>query len=221
MNRLVAACCLAVVGVFGALGTGCAVSGVGDPCIPEREFNKDFGQLTLDELVIDVNSVQCETRVCLAHYFRGRVSCPFGNGGRGGQQTEGAKCRAVEGHRGLYTLEGTKEGTLCCPVLGDVAEKPTNLPVDAQCSERQPKDAVYCSCRCDVPNDPDIDRSKVTLCECPEGYACKPLCNQTTGNCSLVPKGKWGSYCVRDDKKGVGFNPAQAEAACGPDRPRP
>lgn len=212
MNRLLAAC---VMGVFGALSFGCAVTGVGDPCTPEDEFNPRFSQAVAEELVIDVNSVQCETRVCLRHYFRGRVTCPFGNAARG--QASAGTCTQVAGKRGLYTLDGQASGVLCCPVLGDVSQKPVNEKVDPQCTERQAKDAVYCSCRCDVPSDPDIDRSKVSLCSCPTGYACKPLCDQNNGNCSLVPKGKWGSYCVKEGPSGSGFNPAQAEATCRTD----
>lgn len=213
MNRLLAAC---VIGVFGALGMGCAVTGVGDPCTPEDEFNPKFGQSVVEDLVIDVNSVQCETRVCLRHYFRGRVTCPYGNAKRG-QAVEGAVCKQVPNKRGLYTLDGTATGELCCPVLGDISQKPVNETVNAQCVERQAKDSVYCSCRCDVPDDPDIDRSKVSLCSCPTGFSCKPLCDQRNGNCSLVPKGKWGSYCVKDGAAGSGFNPAQAEATCRTD----
>lgn len=213
MNRLLAAC---VVGVLGALSFGCAVTGVGDPCTPEDEFNPKFSQSVVEDLVIDVNSVQCETRVCLRHYFRGRVTCPFGNAARG-QGTEGAVCKQVPGKRGLYTLDGSATGTLCCPILGDVTQKPVNETVNPQCVERQAKDSVYCSCRCDVPDDNDIDRSKVSLCSCPTGFSCKALCDQKTGNCSLVPKGKWGSYCVKDGAAGSNFNPAQAEATCRTD----
>ena len=127
MNRLLGACLIAV---FGALGTGCAVSGVGDPCTPEDEFNPKFGQSVSEDLSIDVNSVQCETRVCLRHYFRGRVSCPFGNA-VAGQQQAGAVCKQVAGRRGLYTLNGEWAGSsdtanLCCPVLGDIDLKPVN-----------------------------------------------------------------------------------------------
>jgi hypothetical protein len=210
MNRLLAAC---VVGALGALSFGCAVTGVGDPCTPEDEFNPKFSQSVPEDLVIDVNSVQCETRVCLRHYFRGRVTCPFGNQQRG--QT--GACKQVPNKRGLYTLDGTATGELCCPVLGDITQKPVSEKVDPQCVERQAKDAVYCSCRCDVPDDPDIDRSKVTLCSCPTGFTCKALCDQKNGNCSLVPKGKWGSYCVKDGASGSQFNPAQAEAVCRTD----
>jgi len=213
MNRLLGAC---LIGVFGALGMGCAVSGVGDPCIPEDEFNKNYGQSVPEDLVIDVNSVQCETRVCLRHYFRGRVSCPFGNAAAG-QQKEGAVCKQVQGRRGLYTLDGTWQSDpsqLCCPILGDIAQKPVNQKVDAQCQERKADKSVYCSCRCAVPDDPDIDKSKVSLCECPTGYKCTPLCDQTRGNCSLVPKGKWGSYCVKEGPSGSGYDPARPDAQC-------
>ena len=216
MNRLLGACLIAV---FGALGTGCAVSGGGDPCIPEDEFNPKFSQSVGEDLVIDVNSVQCETRVCLRHYFRGRVSCPFGNAARG-QQVAGSTCKQVPGRRGLYTLTGEWTGdaaTLCCPVLGDIEQKPVNEKVDPQCEGRKADKAVYCSCRCGVPDDPDIDKSKVSLCDCPTGYSCKPLCDQRNGNCSLVPKGKWGSYCVKEGAAGANFNPAQFDAQCGPD----
>jgi len=93
-------------------------------------------------------------------------------------------------------------------------------------------DSVYCSCRCDIP-DPstvpgitdqeknELDKSKVQLCDCPSGFKCVPLCDQTHGNCSIVPKGKWGSYCVRDNANGAGLNaqdPAtDAIAKCGSD----
>ncbi len=238
MNRLLAAC---VVTVFGALSFGCAVTGVGDPCIPEDEFAPNSGQSVIDELVIDVNSVQCETRVCLRHYFRGRVSCPFGNGALPGQGlgatcgpsgdcpagslcsgktadspgTCFAPCKQVPGRRNLFTLEGSFPGTLCCPVLGDLNQKPVQKIVEGQCTNRQAKDSVYCSCRCDVPEDPEIDRSQVSLCECPTGFSCKPLCDKVNGNCGPLPKGKWGSYCVKDGPTGANFNPAQAEATCG------
>lgn len=210
MNRILEACLL---GFFALNGAACAVTGVGDPCIPEDEFDPKYGQSVLEDLSIDVNSVQCETRVCLRHYFRGRVSCPFGNGGATGQ---GGTCQGVSGKRNLYTLDGSPGGTLCCPILGDTSEAPIQKAVDAQCKDRQAADAVYCSCRCDVPADPDIDKNNVTLCKCPSGFSCVPLCDKEHGNCGnpLVPKGKYGSYCVKDGPKGAGFDPNRADQSC-------
>ena len=222
MNRLVVAACF--VGVLGANALACSVTGVGDPCIPETEFSAKSGSAQPTDLTIDVNSVQCETRVCLQHYFKGRVSCPYGNGGQAGQGVKdpAAKCQAVAGKRNLFTLDGTLAGSLCCPVLGDVESKPINNPVEAQCSGRPAKDAVYCSCRCDVPDDPEIDRGQVNLCKCPDGFSCTKLCDRENGGCATLPKGKWGSYCVKDGAKGSKFNPdVGQDAVCGAPLPRP
>jgi len=219
MNRMVVAACF--VGLLGTNALACSVTGVGDPCIPEDEFNKNSGSAQPSELIIDVNSVQCETRVCLKHYFKGRVSCPYGNGGKISQtgkcqQTKDAKGAAI---RGLFTIDGTRVadgGVLCCPVLGDVEEAPIKNPVDAQCSGRPAKEAVYCSCRCDVPSDPEINRDQVNLCKCPDGYACVELCDQKHGGCSVVPKGKWGSYCVKAGALGSTFDPdTMQDTKCG------
>jgi hypothetical protein len=191
-----------------------APAGVGDPCIPGEELHAT-GSFQKNELGIEVDSVQCETRVCLRHYFQGRVSCPYGNNDTFGQAADPSnKCHEVKGRPGLFTLEGNYPGTLCCPVLGDPAEKPMNFPVSAQCSKRGAKDAVYCSCRCDVPADPDIDRSLVNLCKCPDSYSCVALCDAQNGDCATLPKGKWGSYCVKNDQ--AGYDQTQQDALCGP-----
>jgi hypothetical protein len=228
MNRLVTAC---IVGALASLSLGslaCSPVAVGDPCTPEQEFAKNSGAANPDDLTIDVNSVQCETRVCLSLYFQGRITCPYGNGAAISQT---GACAQVGEQRGYYTIDGQKGGTLCCPVPGDPAQTPIANPVPAQCSGRGPGDSVYCSCRCDIP-DPgsipgiteeeknELDKSKVQLCDCPSGYACVPLCDQTHGNCSIVPKGKWGSYCVKDNNKGTGVARAadpsgQASSLCG------
>lgn len=231
MNRLVTAC---IIGAFASVAFGCSPIAVGDPCTPESEFGPTSGAANPDDLTIDVNSVQCETRVCLSHYFKGRVTCPYGNNNANNQT---GKCAQVGEQRGYYTLDGAAGGTKCCPVPGDVDQKPIPNPVPAQCSGRPVADAVYCTCRCDIP-DPNsipgitadernqLDKTKVQLCDCPSGFVCKPLCDQTHGACSIVPKGKWGSYCVRDNKNGKGVADAKdpaAEAAnlCGSDLPDP
>lgn len=214
MNRLVAAL---ITGVLGSLAFGCSSVAVGDPCIPESEFAANSGAANPDDLTIDVNSVQCETRVCLQHYFKGRVSCPYGNGSNSLTQKD-KKCRQVSPEkRNFYTIDGDPTGDLCCPVIGDVNELAITNPVPPQCSKRPASDAVYCSCRCDVPSDPDIDRNQVQLCKCPSGFSCVPLCDATHGNCGVVPKGKWGSYCVKDGANGTGFTPDKADVACGAD----
>ena len=189
--------------MLAAGSSGCGTTAVGDPCTPEDEFKKTQGSFEQKDLTIDVNSTSCETRVCLVHYFRGRVTCPFGNNNESGQA---GKCTAVPGKPGLYTLDGTSTGKYCCPLLGDLEQNPVQLAVEPQCKGRQAVDAVYCSCRCDVPDDPDIDPGQVSFCPglgrgvCPKGFTCQRLCDSKTGGCGLLPKGKWGSYCIKDSQ---------------------
>jgi hypothetical protein len=63
---------------FGALAVGCNEGGVGDPCIPEDEYQVDFAGYSEKEVNVESRSFQCETRVCLVNKFRGRVSCKYG-----------------------------------------------------------------------------------------------------------------------------------------------
>lgn len=203
MHRSLASIVFTVALGFGAIG--CGTTGVGDPCTPEDEFKPTQGSFEQKDLTIDVNSTSCETRVCLVHYFRGRVTCPFGNNNKPGQS---GKCKAVSNKPGLYTIDGAAYpgGELCCPILGDLEESPVKLAVEPQCKSRQASDAVYCSCRCDVPDDPEIDPNQVAFCpglgrgQCPKGYTCQRLCDSKTGGCGLLPKGKWGSYCIKDSQ---------------------
>jgi hypothetical protein len=214
MNRFVAAI---FFGVVGSLQIACASSGVGDPCTPEAEFGAadKTGAAVLTDISVDLNSTQCDTRVCLSHFFQGRVTCPYGNSQASGQKGE---CKAVPDLRGLYTLDGTQGGTLCCPVVGDVTMTPIQNPVPGQCANRGPADSVYCSCRCDVPA--GIDKSTVKLCSCPSGYSCVPLLTN-----KLLPEGKQGSYCVKDGANGSDLgpdtDPSVLETACGGEKPRP
>ena len=57
---------------------GCGVTGVGDPCIPEDEYQKGFSGYGVTETNVESRSFQCETRICLVNHFQGRVSCPYG-----------------------------------------------------------------------------------------------------------------------------------------------
>lgn len=223
MNRVWIALALAVVGSSAA---GCSPSAVGDPCTPEGEFVPTSAGAEPTTLRLDLNSVQCETRVCLSDYFRGRVSCPYGNTDQGSTPTSIAAgaCLEVVGYRGYYTTTGNPVSSsdpntkLCCPILGvDPPGTPNSSstnntitqPVEPQCENRTASDAVYCSCRCGAPsgNDPatglPADTSQITLCACPSGFSCVDICDQTHGNCSTLPFGKWGSYCVKDASSAI------------------
>lgn len=193
-------------------------TGVGDPCIMEVEFSGKSGP-SLGNLAIDVGSPQCLTRICLNHYFKGRVTCPYGNGGAVGQTGRCLQAKDSAGVKitGLFTLDGTwPGGSLCCPRPNDVDATPLASGVDAQCGGRPAKEAVYCSCRCDVPDDPEIDRTKIVLCICPADFACVKLCDATHGNCASLPKGKWGSYCLKGGPLGSTFDSTTTDSTCGP-----
>ncbi len=72
-----------VVGVAGlalapALLEGCGQTGVGDPCIPEQEYDQQFNGFAPGEVNVESKSFDCQTRLCLANHFQGRVTCPYG-----------------------------------------------------------------------------------------------------------------------------------------------
>jgi hypothetical protein len=99
----------------------CEEGGVGDPCIPEDEFDPSFPGFSKDEINIESRSFQCRTRVCLVANFQGRVSCKYG--------------------------QAAGENNCKTPDLAE-AIGPTVLP---QLKSRRPEDAVYCSFRCKAP----------------------------------------------------------------------
>ena len=70
-----AAACAAVTAV---VSQGCNRGGVGDPCIPEQEFDTSFAGFDPGEVNVESKSFQCLTRLCLVNHFRGRVTCPYG-----------------------------------------------------------------------------------------------------------------------------------------------
>ena len=70
-----AAFCAVVTGV---VSQGCNRGGVGDPCIPEQEFDTQFSGFDPGEVSVESHSFQCATRLCLVNHFRGRVTCPYG-----------------------------------------------------------------------------------------------------------------------------------------------
>lgn len=210
---IVPALCLAAFGCDVLGDDRSAPTGIGDPCTPEAEYAPGGGGAVVTDRSVDLSSTSCDSRVCLSLYFQGRVTCPYGNGGHAGQA---GPCLAVAAHPGLYTLDGTREGEPCCPVAGDPQQTTVQLPVRAQCSGRAASDAVFCSCRCDVPA--GVDRSTVRLCACPDGFSCAPVFDDPA-----LPLAGRGSYCVRDGAKGADLVAADdvevaVTKACGSER---
>ncbi len=168
MNRTKSAILILSGISLGLAALGCQPGGVGDPCIPEDEYEPGFSGYGVGEVNVESRSFQCETRVCLVNHFRGRVSCPYG-------QTQ----------EQIDTL-GEGDGLRCR--LPDGRGEGVSVPVEPQLTTRMAKDAVYCSCRCAGPD------KNARYCDCPSGFSCVKL-NSDLG---LGKGQLAGSYCVKN-----------------------
>jgi hypothetical protein len=186
----------AVTLLLGLAALGCEPGGVGDPCVPEDEYEASFAGFQVTEVNVESRSFQCETRVCLVNHFQGRVSCPKG-------QTE--------------TEAGGAETPCAIPATGKtgVGDDRVTVRVSPQLTKRQTDDAVYCSCRCNGPDE------NARYCECPDGFACEELVKdlkigESGGQLA-------GSYCIREGSRydsaehvqGDSDNCSASPAACG------
>jgi hypothetical protein len=163
---------VALACAYASLAIACEAGGVGDPCVADPdEYVETFSGYSVGEVNVTSRSYDCESRVCLVNNFQGRVSCPYGSNGP--PELIQADDRQTVTHSDQCFLPGG---------LGTV-----QVPVRPQRLERQPEDAVYCSCRCNGP-DPNA-----RYCECPSGFECRELVPPSdTG-----PSGRAGSYCIR------------------------
>lgn len=166
---------------------GCADQGVGDPCTPEQEYDPSFIGFDEKEVNVESKSFQCRTRICLVNHFRGRASCPYG------QSTEG---QAPANAKGACTIPGTTNAVTGLTNPDDATsfrDPRKKALVPPQCRDRAADKAVYCSCRCaDINGDKPSDQ---TFCDCPDGFACRPLVTSIgQGN-----EGLTGSYCIKDN----------------------
>jgi hypothetical protein len=128
---------------FGMLA--CQSGGVGDPCVPEDEYQSYFSGYELGEVDFETRSFQCETRVCLVNHFQGRVSCPYGQ-----------------------TVSTSGAARCHMPGWSDPASA-IRVDVRPTLTNRRASDAVYCSCRCGGSD--KLGR----YCRCPEGFTCTEL----------------------------------------------
>lgn len=77
-HSLVTGFALVTVCVVALFPAGCQSGGIGDPCVPEDEYQAGFAGFKVTEENIESRSFQCETRICLVNHLQGRVSCPLG-----------------------------------------------------------------------------------------------------------------------------------------------
>lgn len=179
----------------GALPAACQSGGVGDPCVPEDEYNTDFAGFKVTEENIESRSFQCQTRICLVNHFQGRVSCPFGQDNP----------PPTVGDKGCQTPSDTTDEDKPCCVPG--TEDVIQAEVCGQCaatSKRDAAQAVYCSCRCGIAEGQKADEN-FNFCECPTGYVCEQIRPYVGLGDPLLA----GKYCI---KEGTKF---ENEGTCG------
>lgn len=155
MTRSILSGIFAIFGIsaIALVPTACQSGGVGDPCIPEDEYNPEFAGFKVEEENIESRSFQCDTRICLANYFQGRVSCPLGQAARVPCEPGGNAC------------EGEGEECVEAAALAD-QECTENSQCDAVSGEGKGKcnpDGKFCEC---------------TEGGCPQGYACDTKAKQ-------------------------------------------
>ncbi len=181
MKRKFSTDTLAAVVALALTALGCESGGVGDPCTPEDEYTQNFSGFSVGEVNVESRSFQCETRICLVNHFQGRVSCPYG-------QTQAVA-------DAWATAAGTEPDR--CRIPGTDGTDPNDrvqFAVEPQLEDRRGDKAVYCSCRCDGPDE------GARYCECPSGYSCTELVRELG-----LPGGQLaGSYCVRN---GTNYDP--------------
>jgi len=207
-----------VVSVLGA--QGCKQSGVGDPCIPEQEYDTTFNGFDPNEVNVESKSFQCQTRLCLVNHFRGRVTCPYG------QNKDGSELPTVDSASGgpfpNTDLQNNPVGPCTIPGGGDaIAGNPndpnTGATVHPQCVDREAANTVYCSCRCANADGRTDDGAN--YCSCPGGFTCAQLVNPV----GPTDKGLTGAYCIKDGTEYQSFSactlpcdPALSTQNCAP-----
>jgi hypothetical protein len=191
MTRSILAATLSVVALATLTGQGCGASGVGDPCIPDIEFDPTFSGFSLKEVSAESKSFQCQTRICLVNHFRGRVSC------KGGQDRAGAPAPGAKDSCKIPGTDRLITGAIVDPKDPNSASSDSKKLkcVQGQCSKRTPDKAVYCSCRCANVNGKTDDGGN--YCSCPDGFACEQLVSST----GLGNEGLTGAYCIKAGTK--------------------
>ena len=222
MIRSVFATLAAIVVVTAGGAQGCAASGVGDPCIPETEYDPTFLGFNVGEVNVESKSFQCLTRLCLVNHFQGRVTCPYGQskdqsslpGCDGASFGDSTSCEPFSSIN--QDMSSPPNPVAACvipgttlPVTGDPVNDPQDLAhVHPQCVDRIAANTVYCSCRCANPQGQTNDGAN--YCSCPDGFICSQLIAPVQGlDPDLV-----GAYCI---KKNTVYDPnSSCSSECDP-----
>ncbi len=202
MTRSILVALAAAVSVSVLAGTGCNSTGVGDPCTPEAEYSQYFLGFNFQEVNVESKSFQCETRLCLANHFQGRVSCPYGQNASGNAPY--GEDAPQNGQTGCFTPIGQPVNGID-PATGQVDDPKNGAQVLPNCTDRTADKAVYCSCRC-----ADVDGNQPSgqvFCNCPTGFTC----TQLVSSIGAVDEGLTGAYCIKNN---TAFDPNNS---CGSD----
>ena len=144
------------VAAIGSIPSACQSGGVGDPCVPEDEYNAQFAGFKVSEENIESRSFQCETRICLVNHFQGRVSCPLGQAkpescaSPGEACAGGGTCRAAAVLAPSCNPDAKDGGAADCASFGGAC----NAAGFCQCTSSCPE-GFQCACEnggnCDAP----------------------------------------------------------------------
>jgi len=224
---------LAGMALLPAYLQGCSQTGVGDPCTPEQEYDPTFLGFAAGEVNVESKSFDCQTRLCLANHFQGRVTCPYGQTKTGGPPTSAAGDLGPNG--GPYLdKNGAPIGGCVLPgggqdqangtppsgqaVVGNVGQ--AGVPatdqtavVAPQCLDRtggSNGSAVYCSCRC--ANIDNQTNDGAVYCACPQGFVCQQLVTPIgAGDTGLT-----GAYCIRNNTQYDSLTSCTTAGFCDP-----
>jgi hypothetical protein len=198
---------VAGMALFPAYLQGCSQTGVGDPCTPEQEYDPTFLGFAEQEVNVESKSFDCQTRLCLANHFQGRVTCPYGQSQTGGAPGDGTiykdpngnpicACVLPGGGTDLATGAAPSVDGVSQAVVGTLPAGGTNATaaVPGQCTDRTASDAVYCSCRC--ANVQGQTNDGADYCTCPDGFVCQQL---VTPIGLATNEGLTGAYCIKNN----------------------
>jgi hypothetical protein len=191
-------------------GTGCAPTGIGDPCVPEQEYRPDFIGFNINEVSVESKSFQCQTRLCLVNHFRGLVSCPYGQTSSGAPNMGAAPCKTFDGNQGAGCCTPGVPQAVTGPLdmSGNPVDTTLKETVKPQCQLRTADKAVYCSCRCQNLNGQTNDGAN--YCTCPDGFTCAQLVTSIGSG----DQGLTGGYCIKNNTQ---YDPISGSACPGGD----
>ena len=192
MTRTILAGLAAAASRWPCRAPACQSTGVGDPCMPEQEYDPTFAGFVEQEVSIEGESFQCQTRLCLVNHFQGRVTCPYGQDATGNADRR-STATAARASRRACPRPVDRSGSTAQRRAGRRHERRTVLP---QCTERTRPDRLLL-----VPlrGHRRTQTDGANFCNCPSGFSC----TQLVSSLGAGRPGPDGAYCI---KSGTAFD---------------